>query len=493
MAKSLYIGIDLGTTGIKVGLFDEAGEQRAFAVREIQLDTPAPGFAEFDGKAYADAAFDGVREVLAVPGVDADTVRAIGFSSQAQTFVLLDEKGVLIRPAVGWLDVRAEAEAKELTEISKKSGNGTISAISSAPKLLWLRRNEPASINRTAQFLMLPDYLIWRLTGSSVCDPITASSTAAYDRETGKWKSEILEPCGLRVAQMPDVVPSGSPGGNLTRAMAKELGLSESVFAVLGTNDQYTAALGAGNYAPGCASLNMGTALVVVVTAEITEGLPPSVNFVLHPAHDPSRGSGKLVALLAFAKTAGIVLRWFRDGFTPSLSYEELFREAGQIPVGAEGLTCLPHFSGSATPEFNPAMRGAFAGLTLKHGRGHMARALVESLAFTVRENLDLVGGVVPVKELHAVGGGSKSDTWLQIIADATGVPVERPRQLEAACLGAAELAMAADGRFENVAEASRSLYVVDKRFEPDVSKRTAYDEAHERYRRLYKAVSDWV
>jgi xylulokinase len=191
------------------------------------------------------------------------------------------------------------------------------------------------------------------------------------------------------------------------------------------------------------------------------------------------------VALLAFAKTSGVVLRWFRDGFAPGASYEELFCEAAAVPPGAEGLTALPHFSGTATPDFNPAARGAFSGLSLAHGRAHLFRALVESLSFTVRENAELLGRAVKLTGLRAIGGGARSDVWLGMIADVTGLVVERPRFREAACLGAAELAMCAAGRFGSVADASRTLYAAERRFEPDAAWHGAYDEAYARYRRL--------
>ena len=486
MSDGLYVGIDLGTTGVKVALFDVSGNMPAMAVRETRLDTPAPGFAEFDGLAYADHVFDCLREVLSAPGVDANAVRAIGFSSQAQTFVLLDADGVPVRPAVSWLDVRAEAEAAELTRIARDLGEGDVFTVSSLPKILWIRRHEPAVFERVQQILLLPDYLIWRLTGRSLSDIVTAASTCASSRWQGEWIDGLLEPCGLTASQMPDIVGTGSSAGRLADRVAAELGLPEHVIAVAGTNAQNTGALGAGTMRPGCASMALGTALAIVVTSATREPVPNGVMVGPHPASSSDGPDGALYTVLAYAKTAGIVLRWFRDTFAPDRSYEELFRELSEAPIGAEGLSCLPHFSGSATPEFCPSMRGAFAGLTLGHGRKHMARALVESLCFTVRENLDRLDQVSKVSELHALGGGAKSDQWLQMIADATGVPVERPVQSEAACLGAAELAMVADGAFESVADVSEALYRVDRRFEPDPAKRRAYDEARDRYRDLY-------
>jgi len=468
MDGGLYIGVDLGTTSVKVGVFDDSGVAVAFASLEFELDTPEPGFAEFDADEYVACAFDGVREVLADGGADGASVRAIGLSSQAQTFVLVGEDGRPVRPAVGWLDVRAGEEAEELSGISRGLGGGEVNAIASAPKLLWLRRHEPEALERAERVLLIPDYLIWRLTGRAASDPVTAGSTHLMDRETLEWRGPLLDACGLDLGMMPDVLAPGEAAGALMAEAAGDLGLGAGVIVAVGTNDQSAGMLGAGNVTPGCASVTLGTALAIMLTTDSGKGAAPGVGVAPHPA------GGGLWSRLAYAKTAGIVLRWFRDTFAPGSSYEELFEEIGSVPAGSDGVSCLPHFSGTATPEFNPSVRGAFSGLTLAHGRGHLARALVESLAFTVRENVDLL----------APGGGGR--VWLQMIADCTGVPVERPRAREAACLGAAELAMVAAGRFGSVAEAAAGLYAPEKRFGPDPSGRAAYDEAFGRYRGLY-------
>ena len=487
MPERLYVGFDLGTTAIKVGLFDGAGGTVATASREIRLDTPSPGFVEFDAEAYLQRAFECVREVCG--SVDADAVEAIGVSSQAQTFVVVGEGGRPLRPAVSWLDVRAKAEADELSAQSVRLGFEEVDAISSAPKLLWLRRHEGECFQRVRRVLLIPDYLIYRLTGRAVSDVVFAASTGAYDRWGRRWIEPLLAACGLDVGVMPEVKFPGEPVGRLTAEAARALGLSEDVLVAVGTNDQPAGALGAGNVFPGCASLALGTALAFVATSDRREGVPEGVGVMPHPASDRTGGEGALYALLAFAKTAGIVIRWFRDNFAPGESYEDLFREVASVPIGAEGLSCLPHFSGTATPDFNPSVRGAFSGLTLAHGRAHLARALAESLAFTVRENLELLNRAVRIGEVRAIGGGARSDVWLQMIADVTGVPVQRPQTSEAACLGAAALGMVGAGRFTSVAQAARALYRPGRRFEPDTEVRAQYAEAFTRYRALYEAL----
>ncbi len=469
----LFIGVDLGTTGVKVGLFDAAGSAADVWSREFRMDAPQAGFAEFDANAYMDLAMAGIREVLEKSGVRSDSVKGIGLSSQAQTFTVLDEANRPVRPAISWIDTRAEKEAEELS----------INAVASGPKLLWLRRHEPHAMARARRLMLMPDYLIYRLTGEHVTDPVTAGSTGMYDHTSGQWAPELLEAVGLDADSVPAVRETGSVAGTLTKAAAGKLGLSTDAIVAVGTNDQCTGALGAGNAEPGIASIAMGTALAIFVTTKPREHLPDG----LRCSHHPVPG---LVGLMAFAKTSGIVIRWFREKLAPDLDYDGLFAEAAAVPVGAEGVSALPHFSGTGTPTYDASVRGAFSGLSLAHGRAHMFRALVESLTFTIRENLELLTNAAgELQPPRMIGGGAQSDVWLQMIADATGRAIERPAVREAACLGAAELAMAAAGQFASVAEASLSLYRMERRFEPDTTARDAWDEAFERYQKLYEAL----
>ncbi len=471
MTANRYVGVDLGTTGIKAGLFSEDGTMLAETNRAIQLDTPQPGFAEFDGKEYADLCFDAIREVVAG---EESNVKAIGFSSQAQTFVLLGEDGLPVRPAISWLDVRAGSEAEELSKLSGRN----INVLASCPKMLWLRRNQPESVKKARRLLIVNDYVIYLLTGRAASDPVTSDSTGAYDRAAGKWDTSVLKTCALSANAVSDVLRPGEVAGTLTSAAASSLGLSTDILVAVGTNDQTVGAIGAGNVRPGRASASLGTALAVMVSSDTAEGAAAGVAASEHPA----AGDGADYILLGFAKTSGVVLKWFRDTFASELDYEAIFAEANQIAPGAEGLTCLPHFSGTATPDFKADARGAFAGLSLSHTRAHIARALIESLSFTLRENLELISGAVQAEELRAIGGGARSDIWLQVISDVTGLPVERPKVREAACLGAAELAMVAGGAYASVAACADAIYSVEKRFEPNPANTEAYERAYKRY-----------
>ena len=312
MAKDLYLGLDLGTTGVKAGIFDESGAVLAFARRETPLETTAPGFAEFDASAYAGTVFSCVRELVSAAAVEAKAVRAVGLSSQAETFVILDGRGQPLRKAISWLDVRAEAEARELTGLLPRGQE--VNAIASAAKLLWLRKHEPETMRRVRRVLLLPDYLIELLAGRAASDPCTASSTGAYDPWERCWNRPLLDACGLDAGMMPEVLDSGQPAGGLMARAAGELGLAAGALVVVGSNDQLCGALGAGNVAPGSASAALGTALAVIRTSSTAAGLPPGVALLPHPASSAGR---RLYGLLAYAKTCGVVLSWFRDTFAP--------------------------------------------------------------------------------------------------------------------------------------------------------------------------------
>jgi xylulokinase len=478
VADDLYIGIDLGTTGIKVGLFAGDGWPVAEAAREMHLETPQPGFAEFDGKAYADLCFDAIRQVLAADDTDAAGVKVIGFSSQAETFVLLGQDDLPVRPAISWLDVRAESQAQELSQISGRN----INAMTSCPKVLWLKRNEPESLTRARRMLVVNDYLIYLLTGKAATDPVTARSTGGYDQTRNDWDQSVLKACGLSKDAVSTVMLPGQIAGQLTVTAAEALGLSTEVLVAVGTNDQTVGAIGAGNVRPGCASVSMGTALAVMVSCDNCADLPEGLSVSSHPAAG-SDGASNII--LAFAKTSGVILKWFRETLAPELDYPAIFAEIATVEPGSEGLICLPHFSGTGTPDFNPVARGAFYGLSLAHTRAHMARAIIESLSFTVRENLELIAPTAKADSLRAIGGGARSDLWCQMIADVTGLAVERPRVREAACLGAAELAMVAGGRYQSLPACSDAIYSVEQGFEPDAATRIAYDQAYGKYRQL--------
>jgi len=497
MSRPSYLSIDLGTTAVKVALFEGNGSLLALSVQELQLQHPEPEQTEIDARVVWSAIVKGCQDALsqvtggplirvARPG---GGVAGIGLSSQAQTFVLLDDAGEPVRPAIMWIDTRAHQEAEEFRDRFKPEeclehlGRGTIDAIASAPKLRWLAKHESETFCRAHTLLLLPDYVLYRLTGERVTDPAAAGSTGFCHPYRRQWWTDAVEFAGARHLRLPTVKSPGEVAGYLQAEPADELGLPAGILCAVGSNDQLTGALGAGNVEPATVSETTGTALALIMTASAEPSpVGESVPSGPHPAGDHLR------YLLAYSKTAGIVLKWFRDRFCPTKDYDDIFEMVAGVPIGCDGVTCLPHFSGTATPHFNPEATGAFTGLRLKDTPAHLARAIVESLTFDLLLNLRLLKGAAgPVTTIRATGGGARSDLWLQMKADVLALPVERVACPEAASLGAAELAMVAAGEFGSVAEASLALYRTERTFEPDLRRGAQYAEPLRRYEELYE------
>jgi xylulokinase len=327
----------------------------------------------------------------------------------------------------------------------------------------------------------MEDYLIYLLSGERATDPIVASSSAMFDIERFAWWQEALDLTGLQPDQFPRVLRSGEVAGKIRPSVADELGVSRDALVCVGSLDQTAGAVGAGNVDVGTVTETTGTALAVVITTE---------QLIRDPQHrvlaGPHPVPGKWY-LLPYAQTAGMAFKWFRDALGNGASYEELAAMAATVPIGAEGLTALPHLTGKACPDFNTSARGAFVGIGLHHTRAHFARAMMECIAFTLKELLDLVTELgADVKRVRSMGGAARSDFWLQMKADLLGLPIEVPACEETACLGDAIFAMVGAGVFAGVEEASRAVVKIAKRFDPNLQSVEPYQEAYKRFQELY-------
>ncbi len=482
------MGLDLGTTAVKVGIFDgESGEPLGVARAEYSPVAPHPGWVELDAGEYWRATVEATRMALSHSG--GPEVLGIGLSSQGQTFLPLDAGGRPLRSAIVWLDTRAEDQARRLTEalgtaeLRRHRGAAAITAIDSAPKMLWLREHETDVWGRTRYLVMLPDYLGLLLTGERRLDLSNAGSTGMIDRVAHDWWPRALEAVGVPREWLSPLGRPAEPIGELTADAAGELGLREGTVVALGANDQLDGAVGAGNVEPGLASGTAGTAMAIIATLDASGHEPPEG--LLWGSH-PVPG---LRYLLCYAKTSGVLLTWLRELL--GADYEELLAEAEQAPPGADGLVCLPHFSGTATPTFRSDVRGGFAGLTLAHGRPHVVRSVVEAVCFCARDALALAesAGASPT-ELRMLGGAAQSEWWMQLMADVTRRPLAIPACPDAAVLGGAIFGGVAAGLLESIAAAARRFYREERRFEAREEMRDALDEAYGAYRdtmqRLY-------
>jgi D-xylulose kinase len=492
MPEDHLFSIDVGTTSIKVGLFQLSGKLKAMSTQEYNLLTPASNVVELPVDVYWTALGRGIKDILDKSEVHPESILALSLSSQAETLICVDKKGKVLRNAIVWLDARAEEESTRIAKnfslelLYKTTGLPEMSPIWPAPKILWLKKNEPDVFNHTSKFLIVKDYLIWKLTGKFSTDPTESSSTFYLKLKEKDWWDEMLDFIGIKRDQLPVIFPSYEVVGNISSQIKSQFGLCTNTKVIAGSMDQMAAALGAGNVEPGIITESTGTALAVVATVD-------------RPLYDPKRRvpcaahcvPGRFV-LYPYSETSGIALKWFRDTFPCQADrkedYEQLLQLASQAPPGAEGLLALPHFTGTACPDFNPQARGAFAGISFKHQRTHFVRALVEAVAFMLRENIDLLENLsIPVKKVRSLGGTAKSDVWLKIKADVLNVPVEVPECSEAASLGAAVLAGVGAKVFSGINQAVKEVVKVKKSFYPEPDNVASYQKIYQNYRSLYQ------
>lgn len=494
---SYLLGIDAGTTAMKAVLFNKEGRALVQASDEYQLLTPAPDRVELEPDRYWAACCRCIRSLLAQSGVDHRDIPALSISSQGETLVVVDEAGRPLYPAIVWLDNRSQTEAGEISmqfgveTVFQVTGQPEITPTWPATKILWLRHHQPQVFEHAHKFLLLEDYLLFRLTGRFAADPCLLSSSLLFDIRRKTWWQEMLDLIGITPDRLPDVQESGQAVGELTAGAARETGLWAGTVAAAGGLDQALAALGAGNTRPGLITENTGGALAIVATLE-------------EPVFDPQGGIPchchavpDTYYLLPWCQTAGMALRWFRDVFgyeeqqesarTGADAYDLLTSAAAEVPPGAEGLAALPHLVGAACPEFNPAARGVWFGVGLHHTKAHFVRAILESVAYMLRRNVEILQKLgIAVGEIRALGGGARSPLWNQIKADVLGVPVVTLTTDEQACLGAAILAGTAVGLYSSPEEAAQKLVTVADRYEPDPAVKPIYDDGYELYVLLY-------
>jgi xylulokinase len=497
---TLLLGLDVGTTSVKAGLFDVAGRQVAAAGREYRLAHAAPDHVEIEPETWWTAAVEAVREMLATPGVDRASIAAMAVSSQGETVAAVDADGRALGPALVWLDNRATAEARELEDrfgnalVYDRTGVPDVNPTWTAAKLLWWRRHEPGLFRDAARFVLVEDFVLRRLTGRFVTDGGIQCTTMLLDIRAGGWWAPMLEAVGVGPERLPEIAAPGAVVGTLATAAAEALGLPAGLPVVAGGMDQGAGAVGVGNIAGGMISESTGGALTIQAAVDHHGGDPTGRT----PVYIHSAPGTYLYCPVC--PTGGMALTWFRDQFgTPETErataggrsgYDLLIDLAAAVPPGCEGLTMLPHLAGAFSPEYEPAARGVFAGFTLAHTRGHFVRAVLEAVAFMLRRNLELLAQAgATATEIRSHGGGARSPLWSQVKADVCGRPIVTLAGEDAAVRGDAMLAGVAVGAFKDLAAAEGALVTTGDRFEPDPANHAAYDDAYDRYVRLFDAL----
>jgi xylulokinase len=457
----VLVGLDVGTTGVKALAITPEGDVIASADEGYALSTPHPGWAEQDPEDWWRAS----EAALARLGVEPEHV---GLSGQMHGLVCLDERGGVLRPAILWNDQRTAAECAEIEErvglerLIGLTGNRALTGFT-APKLLWLRRHEPEVYARIDRIVLPKDYVRLRLTGKWAIDAADASGTLLFDVAGRRWSDEVLAALDIPHEWLPPV--------------------SEST-EIAGAGDQQAAALGVGVIEPGIVSVVLGTSGVVLAS------LPAYANDPQARVHAFCHAAPNLWEAMGVMLNAAGSLRWFRDTFAPDASFDELTAEAARPDAGADGVTFLPYLQGERTPHADPSARGAFTGLALHHDRGTLVRAVLEGVAYGLRDSLELLRelGVAPTTG-RVSGGGAHSRLWLEIVASVLDLPLERCVVDEGSAYGAALLAGVADATFSSAQDAVAACVRVRETVEPNAAWARRYGEDYGRFRALYPAI----
>jgi sugar (pentulose or hexulose) kinase len=497
----LLLGIDAGTTSVKAGLFSPDGRCLALARQEYQLSTPQASWAELDPEIYWQACVATVKKVLQEANVNAEKVSALSVSSQGETMIALDSNGKPLHPAIVWLDNRAVREAEELAEKFSKeayrmTGIPEIIPTWTACKILWQKQNQPDAFRRVGKFLLVQDYLIYRLTGRYTTNGSVSCTSLYFDIVNDRWWQPILDEIGIGVDHLPELILPGEVAGNISKEASAQTGLSPATKVVGGGMDQSVGAIGAGNIRPGIVSETTGAALTIQVTIP-----SPDVdkNKVI-PVY--SHSVPKSYLFVPVCPTAGMAYKWFRDTFAaPEIaqaekegtdSYDLLSRMAAEVPAGCDGLVMLPHLMGAYSPDPNPAARGSFTGFSLSHTRGHFARSILEGVAFGLKRNRDVLQQAgVEVGEIRATGGAAKSALWNQIKANVCNLPVVTLRNEETALLGDAILAGVASGTFRTIDEGCEKMVFLKDKVMPS-EEAEVYIASYQRYCELDRTLDDY-
>ena len=483
------IGADIGSQSVKAVLLDPDGRTVASAGQACAMLHPANGWAEQDPADWQTGLTIAIRQLITRSGVAPSQVTHLGLASQVDGVVPVDDRLRPLRAGLIWLDRRAAAQAAALSRalgpdcIFATTGlNADASHI--APKLMWLREHEPAIFRQARCFPPVGGYMLGWLTGTLAQDHANASSTLLYDVRTGSWDGRMLATADIDPGLLAEIRPSAQAAGTLTAEAVEDLGLGRDTVVVVGTGDEHAACVGAGAIVPGLVADVTGTAEPVAVTA------PSPVFDAEHVVETHAHAITGLLLVENPGFVSGGCTLWCARSVL-DIDQAGLFELAARAPAGADGVLFVPALSGATVPRWNDRMRGSFAGLSMNHDRSHLARAVVEGCSFALRDvlgRLDALG--LAGEEIRIVGGGARSELWLQIKADVTGRTVRPVLAEEPTALGAAILAGLAAGTFRDAADAvARTVTPSADGYEPDERARAVYEERYAQYRALYDGV----
>ena len=487
---SVYLGIDSSTTATKAILIDATGRVLAVGVSEYAYDAPHPLWSEQAPGLWAQATVSSIRSALAQSAVDPFDVVSIGLTGQMHGLVLLDASGDVLRPAILWNDQRTGDQCDEIRRrIGKQrliqiTGNDALAGFT-ASKILWVQDNEPDVWAQTRHILLPKDYVRFTLTGELGMDKAGGSGTQLFDLAQRSWSDEITAALEIPAALLPPTFEGSAITGRLTETAAEATGLRTGTPVVAGGGDQAAAAVGTGAVREGIVSLSLGTSGVVFATTD-APAIDPEGR--LHAFCHAVPGKWHLMGVMLSAAGS---LRWFRDALAPGVEFGALVEEASAIPPGSEGLLFLPYLTGERTPHPDPLARGAFAGLTVQHTRSHFVRAVLEGVAFGLRDSFELMksAGLADIQQVRITGGGAQSPVWRQILADVLNTELVTVNSAEGAAYGAALLAGVGAGVWPDVESACDATIQITGTTAPDPDHMQAYQPLYSLYRQLYPAL----
>ena len=490
MTTQYFLGIDTSTTSSKALLIDERGDVVAVASSPHTLQTPRPLWSEQDPGEWWEAVAASIRSVLEKAGIGGASVAAVGLTGQMHGLVLLDDEGNVLRPAILWNDQRTQSQCDEIHQLIGRerfiriTGNIALTGFT-APKILWVKENEPDIYARATHVLLPKDYIRYKLTGEYAMDKADGAGTVLFDLKARDWSEDVLAALEIPRAWMPQTLEGPDSTGCVTEEAASLTGLKAGTPVAAGGGDQAAQAVGVGAVEPGIVGLTVGTSGVVFATTPAPLIEPEGR---LHAFCHAVPGMWHFMGVMLSAAGS---LQWYRDTLAPGVGFDELLMQAQAIPAGSEGLQFLPYLTGERTPYPDPLARGAFIGLTVRHNRAHMTRAVLEGVSFGLKDSFTLIqnAGLGAITQVRASGGGTKGALWRQILASVLEAELVTVNTTEGAAYGAALLAGVGAGTWANVPSACASCIKITASTRPDLSQAEQYRKSYSIYQELYPAL----
>ncbi len=482
-----FLGLDISTTGAKALIIDESGKVVSVTTTALTLSTPRPLWSEQNPRDWWEAIKLSIRKSLADAQLSGPDIVAIGLTGQMHGLVLLDEKNEVLRPAILWNDQRCAAECDEIRarlgreRMIQITGNEALTGFT-APKILWVQHHEPEVYQQAHHVLLPKDFVRFKLTGKHAMDKADGSGTMLFDLKSRGWSNEVLNALNIPEHWLPETFEGSEITGEITAEAAAATGLTAGTPVVAGGGDQAAQAVGVGAVRSGIVALTLGTSGVIFASTDSplieSEG---RLHAFCHALPDRWHLMGVMLS-------AAGSLQWYKDTIAQNTSFDELIEEAVSVPAGSEGLLFLPYLTGERTPHPDPLARGAWIGLTVRHQRGHLTRAVLEGVAFGLKDCFALIqhAGLGSIEQVRASGGGAKSLLWRQILADVLGAELVTVNTTEGAAYGAAILAGVGVKAWTDVETACSETVKVVGQTSPNPEHQALYERMYEMYRHLY-------